>query len=62
VARCAQFLAGDPEPDCMERGCRARLACPVGRDYRYVPAQARFHMTAFRANHAPREPGDRSLR
>src|SRR3546814_16164033 len=28
-------------------GCRARRACPVGRAYRYPPAQARLHMAAF---------------
>lgn len=33
---------------CMANGCLARRACPVGRDSRYEPDQARFHMTAFR--------------
>ena len=53
---CARHLAGMPEPACMEFGCLARHACPVGRDYRYAPAQARFHMQAFLRNHQPRGP------
>ncbi|MEQ8480443.1 MAG: ferredoxin [Hoeflea sp.] len=32
---------------CMDRGCLARDACPVGRAYRYGDAQTRFHMAAF---------------
>ncbi|HEY0328312.1 MAG TPA: ferredoxin [Rhodopseudomonas sp.] len=34
--------------DCIALGCRARRACPIGRSYQYAPAQARFHMDAFR--------------
>lgn len=33
--------------ECMDRGCLARDACPVGRDHRYSDAQIRFHMAAF---------------
>ncbi len=51
VPACARHLAGLPEPACMDIGCLARHACPIGRDYRYAPAQARFHMKAFRVNH-----------
>ena len=51
VPACARHLAGLPEPDCMAIGCLARHACPVGRDYRYPPAQARFHMRAFLHTH-----------
>jgi hypothetical protein len=47
VPACARHLAGAPEPVCMDVGCLARHACPVGRDYRYAPEQARFHMRAF---------------
>ena len=43
------------EPACMDLGCRARDACPVGRDYRYAPGQANFHMQAFRLNHLPED-------
>jgi ferredoxin len=51
VPACVRHLARVPEPDCMGAGCRARHACPVGRDYRYVPEQARFHMEAFLRSH-----------
>ena len=54
VPACARHLALVPEPACMHTGCLARHACPVGRDYRYAPAQARFHMQAFLLNHHPR--------
>ena len=51
VPACARHLAATPEPACMDIGCLARHACPVGRDYRYAPEQARFHMQAFLHNH-----------
>lgn len=51
VAACAQHLAQAPESPCMNGGCVARHACPVGREYRYAPDQARFHMRAFLATH-----------
>jgi hypothetical protein len=51
VPACVRHLAAAPQPDCMAIGCLARHACPVGRDYRYAPAQARFHMQAFLRNH-----------
>jgi epoxyqueuosine reductase QueG len=47
VPACARHLAGPPRPACMEIGCLARHACPIGRDYRYAPEQAQFHMQAF---------------
>ncbi|MFQ5533411.1 MAG: hypothetical protein ACE5EM_01120 [Sphingomonadales bacterium] len=51
VAACIDHLHAPQGHDCLDRGCRARRACPVGRDYIYKPAQARHHMTAFlRAN------------
>ena len=53
VPACARHLAGTPEPACMDIGCLARHACPVGRDYRPAPAQARFHMLSFLRNHRP---------
>jgi hypothetical protein len=33
----------------MAESCRARRACPIGREYLYQPEQARFHMTHFLA-------------
>ncbi len=49
VPACAAHLRGDSGADCMTLGCRARRACPVGRDHAYEPAQAAFHMRAFLA-------------
>ena len=54
VSACALHLAATPEPVCMQTGCLARHACPAGRDYRYAPEQARFHMLAFLKEHGPR--------
>ena len=51
VPACVRHLGTAPDAACMQRGCLARHACPVGRDYRYAPAQARFHMRAFLDNH-----------
>jgi hypothetical protein len=53
VPACARHLAGTPEPACMDIGCLARHACPIGRGFRYAPAQARFHMLSFLRNHRP---------
>ncbi len=47
VPGCADHLRDDAGRDCMESGCRARRACPVGREYIYLPEQAAFHMSAF---------------
>jgi hypothetical protein len=35
------------EPICIEAGCAARLACPVGTHNCYSPDQMHFHMKAF---------------
>ncbi|WP_046120798.1 4Fe-4S dicluster domain-containing protein [Ensifer aridi] len=32
---------------CLADGCRSREMCPLGRDYRYPPAQIGFHMAAL---------------
>lgn len=48
VSACKDHLNGRDEQDCMELGCASRHACPVGQDYAYSPAQAAFHMQAFR--------------
>jgi hypothetical protein len=47
VAGCRTHLAAEAGNDCMSGGCKARLACPVGRDYVYEPDQMQFHMQAF---------------
>jgi hypothetical protein len=55
VAACAAHVAAPAGRDCLNNGCRARRACPVGRDWHYPPAQARFHMAAFLAARGFRE-------
>lgn len=47
VDRCRSHLAMPQGQPCMGDGCLARRACPIGRDYMYVPEQIRFHMRAF---------------
>ena len=47
AAACAGHVTSDRGGDCLDLGCRARRACPVGRDYRYEPDQARHHMDGF---------------
>lgn len=49
VAACRGHIAAPAGAACMQSGCAARRACPVGRDWRYEPAQASFHMRAFLA-------------
>jgi hypothetical protein len=47
VGSCAEHLAAPAGADCMAEACRARRACPVGREYLYQPDQAQFHMDHF---------------
>ena len=47
VPACAAHLKSKDGIDCMDLGCRARRACPLGRDVIYDPGQAAFHMQAF---------------
>ncbi len=44
---CTVHLHRPEGQDCMQQGCQARLACPVGADHRYGGEQAAFHMAAF---------------
>lgn len=46
-ARCVSFLQSDGGISCLQQGCSARLACPIGRNYAYTPEQIRFHLSAF---------------
>lgn len=50
TAACTGWLASDRGAECMGRGCLARHACPVGREFTYDPVQASFHMQHFRAS------------
>lgn len=48
VSACRDHLKSDTgQRGCMVSGCRAREACPVGRNHRYGTEQIRFHMRAF---------------
>ena len=47
VPRCRSHLASPEGSKCMDAGCLARNACPIGASYRYPPGQLRFHMTAL---------------
>jgi hypothetical protein len=48
IAACIAHIDTSEGADCMDQGCRARRACPVGASHRYGPDQAEFHMRAFR--------------
>jgi len=50
VDSCADFLRRT-RAECHERGCLARLACPVAPDLRYADAQGAFHLRAFLQAH-----------
>lgn len=56
VARCRSHIGTEAGAVCMSGGCLARTACPVGAGYRYVPAQAAFHMRAFLRSSYPLGP------
>jgi hypothetical protein len=51
IDACATHLHAHLDSDCMQHGCLARRACPVGADARYTPEHAVFHMQAFVKNH-----------
>ncbi|MGD1036942.1 MAG: hypothetical protein ABR878_07030 [Roseiarcus sp.] len=54
VAACTAHLRREAGRACMNGGCLARRACPIGAAYAHDPAQASFHMRAFlRAHGAP---------
>jgi hypothetical protein len=49
LAACATHLHTEAGQPCMQAGCLARRACPVGAEHRYRPEHAAFHMRAFAA-------------
>ena len=57
VDQCMDYLVSDNATSCRTQGCDARRACPVGKGFTYLPAQARFHMDAFIKSSAPLKPG-----
>jgi hypothetical protein len=51
VPICIRHVAAASGAECLDGGCLARRACPVGAAYQYAPQQMSFHMRAFlRAN------------
>lgn len=54
VDRCvAHVRAGMAVADgCFQRGCLARMACPIGPEWRHDPDHAQFHMQAFLSAHS----------
>jgi hypothetical protein len=46
-AGCVTHVASRDGANCRDRGCLARRACPVGRDYAYPRAAQAFHTAAF---------------
>lgn len=47
AAACSRHLHARAGHACLDQGCRARDACPVGAAHRYDVAQVRFHMRAY---------------
>ncbi len=47
VGACRGHVRSAVNNDCVGQGCRARRACPVGRDYTYSEDQAAHHMRYF---------------
>lgn len=45
---CRSHLASNDGVACLDGGCIARNACPVGADFRYPADQLRFHMAALK--------------
>jgi hypothetical protein len=53
ASACHGHLATAAGAACLDRGCRARDACPVAPGQRYAPGQIRFHMAAFHPQPCP---------
>jgi ferredoxin-like protein FixX len=49
---CAGHLHHTLGAECMDSGCKARMACPVATTFRYTKDHAQFHMRAFAASHS----------
>ncbi|NKB61363.1 MAG: hypothetical protein GKR95_04215 [Gammaproteobacteria bacterium] len=46
VESCYHHIS-TPENTCMNNGCAARRACPIGADFLYDKSHAQFHMNQF---------------
>jgi hypothetical protein len=51
IQLCTDHLHRVEGSRCMRQGCQARMACPVGSEYRYETEHAAFHMQAFLQRH-----------
>ena len=51
IAACSSHVHSSDGQPCMQTGCQARLACPMGQDFRYEKEHAAFHMRAFAERH-----------
>jgi hypothetical protein len=47
VENCTEYLNQNADARCHQVGCLARLACPIGGEFRYDSAQHTFHLKAF---------------
>ena len=46
VALCRAYVRDNPQSDCHQTGCQARLACPEGQGSHEL-AQHQYHMSVF---------------
>jgi len=51
VPACARHIKSPEGQGCMNGGCMARCACPLGQSYHYSSEHAYFHMHHFLKNH-----------
>jgi len=49
IGACTAHIESPAGTDCLNLGCRARRACPIGTASTYGADQARFHQRAFLA-------------
>lgn len=54
IVSCANHMTTDAGKTCVDNHCRARRACPVGRQHAYNTEQSRFHMSIFRDRYTTR--------
>lgn len=47
VSDCMDYLSNNLDCACMDIGCQARHACPVGQKFAYRREHAHFHMDRF---------------
>jgi hypothetical protein len=47
VRSCVGHIGSSAGSECLNAGCLARRACPVGAEHRHENAQANFHLRAF---------------